>query len=77
MNKLRRSQIAKLINKIEEVKSELETIRDDEQDYFDNMPENLQYSVRGEAAEEAVDLMDEAIDSLDEIVDNLNEATGW
>lgn len=74
MNKLRRSQIAKVIAKIEEAKSALESIRDDEQDYFDNMPEGLQCSARGEAAEEAVDLMDEAIDSLDDVVDNLNEA---
>lgn len=74
MNKLRRNQIEKVIAKIEEAKSALESIRDDEQDYFDNMPENLQYSARGEAAEEAVDLMDEAIDSLDDVVDNLNEA---
>ena len=40
MNKLRRSQIEKVIAKIEEAKSELENIRDDEQDYFDNMPES-------------------------------------
>ena len=59
MNKIRRSQIEKVIAKIEEAKSELEDILNDEQDYFDNMPESFQGSERGEAAEEAIGYMEE------------------
>ena len=40
---------------------------------FDNMPENLQYSMRGEESQEAIDCMSEAISNLEEAIDQLNE----
>ena len=61
MNNSRRKQIEKVID-------ELEKIRNDEQDYFDNMPENLQYSERGEKSEFAIDALEFAIDQLQEIL---------
>jgi len=43
---------------------ELELIRDAEQEYKDNIPENLQNSIRYEAAEECVSVIEDAIESL-------------
>lgn len=74
MNNVRRKQIERVIAKIEEVKSELVTIRDDEQDYYDNIPENLQGGERAMVSEEAIDYLDSAMDNLDDAIDNLNEA---
>jgi hypothetical protein len=51
MNKERRFQIAKAVALIREAESVLETCRDDEQEYFDNMPEGFQKGKKGEAAE--------------------------
>jgi len=44
MNKARREAIDVAIAKIEEGKAELEMLMEEEQDYFDNMPESLQSS---------------------------------
>lgn len=52
MNKQRRKSLNKLIEKLEEVKSDLESLKDEEEEYRDNMPENLQGSERYEKAED-------------------------
>lgn len=73
MNKSRRATLNMIVNAIEELKTQLESVRDDEQDAFDNMPESLQESERGETMQEAIDNMEYAIDNLDDAIDNLNE----
>ena len=82
MNKARRKRIASVIHTlgniidydlIESAKDELEDILWEEQDAYDNMPENLQYSIRGEESSDAIDSLQEAIDALEEAIDTLNE----
>lgn len=74
MNKDRRKEIQEVADRIgelatlrDELKDAIESIRDEEQDYFDNMPESFQYADRGLKAQEAVDALNEAIDLLDSI----------
>ena len=81
MNKMRRKELMEWIRKAkewavqgEELKDVLEKICSDEQDYFDNMPENLQGSQRGMDAEEAIDAMNEAIESMDNAIEAAEEA---
>lgn len=71
MNKQRREKIKELRTEIESCKNRLQTILDEEQDYFDNMPENLQGSMRGSDSEDAIDTMESCIDELDEIIKEL------
>lgn len=73
MNKIRRQQLRKWLEDMENIKSELEVIRDDEQDYFDNMPENLQGSQRGMDAEEAIEQMEEAVSSIEDAISIIEE----
>ena len=40
---------------------------------FDNMPEGLQESERGEQLQEAVEALEMACDSLDEVIEGLGE----
>ena len=75
MNAQRRKALAKLsteaaelIGKLEDLKSEIETLRDEKQEYFDNMPESLQSGDKGQAAEAAIEQMDEAYNALDEFL---------
>lgn len=72
MNKLRRKQIAEAIDLIEQAMSILEQVKDDEQEAFDNMPESLQGSERGEAMEEYIYALESFLGELD-IVDELQE----
>lgn len=49
-------------------KEKLESARDDEQQYYDDMPESFQQSTKGEAAELAVAALEETISKLDNFV---------
>lgn len=73
MNNERRKQLRKLIEKIESLKDELETIESDEQEYFDAMPENLQGSINGMNSEEAIDKMADAIICVEEAIEIIEE----
>lgn len=71
MNKDRRNKIQQIIDNINLVKSELQNVLDDEEFAFDSMPENLQYSIRGEESQEAIGYMNEAIECLDNVIETL------
>lgn len=66
MNKERRSRIEAAKVKLTEIEAELELAMQEEQDYFDNMPEGIQGSQKGTDAEAAVDALQEAIDAIQE-----------
>lgn len=71
MNKKRREKIIDSIKLLENTKTILQEVLDEEQLAFDNMPENLQYSTRGEEAQEAIDYISEAIECLDNAIEQL------
>lgn len=73
MNKVRRKELQELYDIISEAKDRLEMLHDEEE-YKDNMPENLQSSERYEKAEAAVDALDSAVSSLEEVLDYIEEA---
>ena len=73
MNKQRRKDIDRLKNLINTLKDDPENILNDEQDYFDNMPENLQGSLRGEESEDAISNMEDAIENLSDAIESLEE----
>lgn len=89
MNKIRRKAISEIIEKIEalqtemeDILSDIETVKDEESEYFENIPENLQSSERYEIAESAVENLESAYDtfddmksSLDDVLSSLEEAT--
>ena len=81
MNKNRRKELMEWVKKAEDwaaqgesLRDELENICSDEQDYFDNMPENLQVSQRGTDAEDAIDAMNEAIESMNNAIEAAEDA---
>ena len=67
MNKERQQLIAKAETLISAARALLEQARDEERDYYDNMPESLKESERGQAAEDAVDKLSTAIDDLENL----------
>lgn len=75
MNKKRRTELAAIATKIADAREELEAIRDEEQEAYDNMPESLQTSQRGEAAESAIGEIDSALSSLEEAINSLEGCT--
>jgi len=63
-----------VIDRIEDLRSVLEELRDEEQEYMDNMPENLWGSERYNKAEEAISDMDFALDNLEQAVSYIESA---
>ena len=75
MNKIRRKALNSIIEQLQEIQSNIEEIMDEEMEYKDNMPENLQTSERYEKSEEACSAMQDAIAEIDVVIDYLNTAT--
>ena len=73
MNKERRKNISNVASKIEKMNDELQSLLDEEQDYFDNIPENLQGSERAADAEMYIDILTEAVDLISEAIEKLTE----
>lgn len=89
MNKKRRAEIAAVIAAIEKAKQNIESddaadliddakldansIRIDEQDCLDNMPENLENSERYEMMEAAVENLEDAVDALDDALRGIED----
>ena len=73
MNKQRRKLISNCVKELEDIKCKIEEILSDEEYSFDNMPENLQGSMRGEESQEAIDVLNEAASSLDDCIGSLEE----
>ncbi len=73
MNKERRKSLLEVIDALHRAMDTLESIRDEEQDAYDNLPESLQGAERGEAMSEAVDTMDSATNDIDSVIETLDE----
>ena len=71
MNKQRKAEIKTQIERLNIIINGVQKILDDETDYFDNIPENFQSSLRVDTSEEAIDQLTEAIDDLNEAIECL------
>ena len=71
MNKERRKRISKYLEELEFIQSEVQSIKDEEQDAYDNLPESIQLSDRGCQIEAYADALDEAYYNLQEAIDTL------
>lgn len=71
MNNKRRKTLKALIYQLEECVSFLQSLLDEEQDSYDNMPEQLQYSNNGYNIENAIDVMENACEQISEVTESL------
>lgn len=71
MNKVRRKKIKTIAIELKNINNELSKLLDEENYCFDNMPENLQNSFRGNNSEDAIEIMEESIEKIKEIIDEL------
>lgn len=66
-------EIQTLLEKVEPLLDEVTQHREDEQEYFNAMPNALQGSDKGQAAEAAVEKLDEVIDAFEGLKGILEE----
>jgi chromosome segregation ATPase len=62
-----RTRLEQILADIEEVRIDLTSIENDEQEYFDNMPESLQAADKGDKASAAIDALASAASDLEDI----------
>lgn len=74
MNKERRKSLREIQSKLERLGQDLEALKEEEEEYRDNMPENLQESDRYQRADEVCDLLQEALENLDNAYQQIEEA---
>jgi hypothetical protein len=74
MNKIRRKALQEIYDKLSDLREELETIKDEEDESRENMPENLQGSERYEQSETASGNIDEAMEYLSSACDSIESA---
>lgn len=67
INDVKGGSTSTILALLEQAHSEIEGIKDEEQDKFDNMSEGLQQSENGQKLEENVQSLDEALSNLDDI----------
>lgn len=84
MNKKRRKQIDELVKRLGKVKdamngltTDIETLRDEEQESFDNRSESLQQSADGQTAQQAAENLSSAADSSQTIDDTIDELENY
>lgn len=75
MNAKRRKEIERLYTKLEDIKADIENIRDEEEEAYDNLPESLLDGERGEKMQDAIANLENATTSIDDVLDYLNDAT--
>lgn len=71
MNNERRKQISKAVDLMTEAAQILTACAEEEQKYFDNMPESFQSGEKGTAAEDAVMNLESASDTVQNSVDEI------
>lgn len=73
MNNKIRAEVKRIMQKLKDdvyslldkAREELEIVRDDEQEAYDNLPDSLQYSEKGNDMERCIEALDEMIDYLE------------
>lgn len=76
MNKVRRMRLEAVIEKLEELQSEISCIAEEEQDAYDNLPESIQLSDRGDVMSENVSSLEELDETFEELKDSINDIIG-
>ena len=66
MNNTRRKQIDEAISKLDEAREIIVVIAEEERDYYDNMPENMQSGEKGERADEVASSLEEIESTMDD-----------
>lgn len=81
MNQARRKSLRKLLDQIqpieaviEELKYDIEMLKDEEEEYLTAMPSSIGEGARGEAANAAIEALEDAIGLLGEIQADVAEA---
>lgn len=75
MNKDRRGRLAEIHGQLEGARAMLEKVQEEEGRAFDNLPEGLQTSERGQKLQENHDTIEDAVSTMDDLLSTILELT--
>lgn len=78
-------QMVEFSEKLEDIKSEIDRLYEEEEECYNNLPESLQEGERGEAMQTAIDNLENASNDIQYLIDelegimlsNIDEAVGY
>ena len=73
MNKARRKMLQDIIDELDAQREQIEAVQMEEQDAYDNLPESIQYSERGETMSENASDLEQATSDLEDVISTLQE----
>lgn len=76
MNKERRALLRRAADMVYEAKVIVARANDDEENAYDNLPDGIRESDRGDTMQETIDQLDNIIEELDNAYDQIREITG-
>lgn len=68
MNKTRRKTLTEIIERLWEIKEEIEAIQAEEQEAFDALPESLQAATNGEKMKDCISAIEDGVSALSETI---------
>lgn len=71
MNKQRRSKLANIINKLGIIMSDLQSLRDEEDEAYNNLPDSLRDGEKGAQMDDNINAMDNACDFIGDALQEL------
>ena len=74
MNNTRRKSLRELIEKTEGIKQEIEEIKTEEEEYYNNMPSSVQDGEKGDRAQTVIEYLDEAMTAAGDVIEILTSA---
>lgn len=72
MNQSRRNQLRDIQQQLQDIYERLDILCNEEQEAYDNMPESIQDSARGDAAQNAIDTLESVRDQVQEAADKID-----
>lgn len=73
MNAKRRKEIGDVVSRLQAIYSELEELAGQEREAYENLPESLQYSEKGEQMDESASDLETAQDDIQAVIDSLED----
>ena len=75
MNKARRARLATILETSEELSAALEEVIEEEEAVYENLPESIQGSDRGERASGTIEILNEALELFEQAKDCIQEGS--
>ena len=71
MNDTRRKTVREQVTKLEEIKGSIESLKDEEEEYLESMPDNMKEGEKGDKTQTNIAHLEDALINLEQTLDEL------